>query len=74
MNELPLFNEGNTSYSSVWIRYASIKTPLICKSFKTGDKNAIYHPWIIYHLQKNDLPPHLLISIASEEKKDESTN
>ena len=45
MNELPLFNERNTAYSSTWIRYASIKSPLICNSFNTSGKNTTHYQW-----------------------------
>lgn len=38
-NELPLFNERNTAYSSDWLSSTSIKTPPTRKSFITKDKN-----------------------------------
>ena len=74
MNELPLFNERNTAYSSTWIRYASIKSPLICDSFNTSGKTPPITNELYATYKKNDIPPHLLISIERKEKKDESTN
>ena len=74
MNELPLFNERNTAYSSTWIRYASSNYhSYVIHSTQTVKTPPIINEWYTTH-KKNDIPPHLLISIERKEKKDESTN
>ena len=72
MNDLPLFNEWNTTHSSNWSEYASIKhLPYVINSHMAIKTALIKHPNDIPPKMK-DTPHSLLISTETKEKKDES--
>lgn len=72
MNDLPLFNEWNTTYSSTWSEYASIKYLSYVINSHMMIKTAPIKYMNDMPLKMKDIPHTLLISTEMGEKKDES--